>query len=173
MYWWHLSFSFHSSLEEALLWKCGDLGIQGVAVKYCPHKPDFPTLLVWIPDKEWSNFDRDQLLNLMGYFGENVQDSVYNLDFEMNRSNVYENPSEREKFFADAYRDEKQQAALQEELAEFTREGVGTYNTMSKSLKERYNNLRGFLEKNVDNRFLDQEEKDTIKDQLNILKTLR
>ena len=119
------------------------------------------------------NFDRDQLLNLMGYFGENVQDSVYNLDFEMNRSNVYENPSEREKFFATAYRDEKQQAALQEEFAEFTREGVGDYNTMSESLQTRYNNLRGFLEKNVDNRFLDQEEKDTIKDQLNILKTLR
>ena len=49
-------------LEESLVWKLTDLGLHRHAVQHAPETPDQKTLLLWLPQPEWPEEQRQQLL---------------------------------------------------------------------------------------------------------------
>ena len=60
--WWRLSLPCPAELEESLLWKLDDLGLHRHAVQHAPETPDQRTLLLWLPQPEWPEADRHELL---------------------------------------------------------------------------------------------------------------
>ena len=60
--WWRLSLPCPPELEESLVWKLNDLGLNRFAVQHSPDTPNQKTLLVWLPQPEWPIADREQLL---------------------------------------------------------------------------------------------------------------
>ena len=59
--WWRLSLPCPAELEESLLWKL-DLGLHRHAVQHAPERPEQRTLLLWLPQPEWPEADRQELL---------------------------------------------------------------------------------------------------------------
>ena len=60
--WWRLSLPCPAELEESLLWKLDDLGLHRHAVQHAPETPEQRTLLLWLPQPEWPETDRHELL---------------------------------------------------------------------------------------------------------------
>ena len=60
--WWRLAMPCPPDLEESLVWKLTDLGLHRHAVQHAPATPDQKTLLLWLPQPEWPEEQRQQLL---------------------------------------------------------------------------------------------------------------
>ena len=60
--WWRLALPCPAELEESLLWKLSDLGLHRHALQHAPEQRDHVTLLLWLPQLEWSVSDRSQLM---------------------------------------------------------------------------------------------------------------
>ena len=60
--WWRLAMPCPPDLEESLVWKLTDLGLHRHAVQHAPETPDQKTLLLWLPQPEWPEEQRQQLL---------------------------------------------------------------------------------------------------------------
>ena len=60
--WWRLTMACPPELEESLLWKLTDLGLHRHAVQHAPETPDQKQLLLWLPQPEWPEAERQQLL---------------------------------------------------------------------------------------------------------------
>jgi ribosomal protein L11 methyltransferase len=60
--WWRLTMACPPELEESLVWKLTDLGLHRHAVQYAPETPDQKQLLLWLPQPEWPEAERQQLL---------------------------------------------------------------------------------------------------------------
>ena len=60
--WWRLAMPCPPDLEESLVWKLTDLGLHRHAVQHAPGTPDQKTLLLWLPQPEWPEEQRQQLL---------------------------------------------------------------------------------------------------------------
>ena len=50
-------------LEESLVWKLNDLGLHRHAVQHAPEAPDRRMLLLWLPQSEWPESERNQLIS--------------------------------------------------------------------------------------------------------------
>ena len=60
--WWRLALPCPPELEESLVWKLTDLGLHRHALQHAPEAPDQKTLFLWLPQSEWSDQDRHQLV---------------------------------------------------------------------------------------------------------------
>ena len=60
--WWRLTMACPPELEESLVWKLTDLGLHRHAVQHAPETPDQKQLLLWLPQPEWPDAERQQLL---------------------------------------------------------------------------------------------------------------
>ena len=60
--WWRLTMACPPELEESLVWKLTDLGLHRHAVQHAPETPDQKQLLLWLPQPEWPEAERQQLL---------------------------------------------------------------------------------------------------------------
>ena len=60
--WWRLTMACPPELEESLVWKLNDLGLHRHAVQHAPETPDQRQLLLWLPQPEWPESERIQLL---------------------------------------------------------------------------------------------------------------
>ena len=60
--WWRLSLPCPAELEESLIWKLNDLGLQRHALQHAPEAPDQKMLLLWLPQPEWPEQDLRQLM---------------------------------------------------------------------------------------------------------------
>ena len=60
--WWRLTMACPPELEESLVWKLTDLGLHRHAVQHAPETPDQKQLLLWLPQPEWPEPERQQLL---------------------------------------------------------------------------------------------------------------
>jgi len=60
--WWRLTMACPPELEESLVWKLTDLGLHRHAVQHAPETPDQKLLLLWLPQPEWPEAERQQLL---------------------------------------------------------------------------------------------------------------
>ena len=60
--WWRLSMAIPPDLEESLVWKLNDIGLHRYAVQHAPEAPDRRTLLLWLPEPEWPESERHQLM---------------------------------------------------------------------------------------------------------------
>ena len=60
--WWRLMMACPPALEESLVWKLTDLGLHRHAVQHAPETPDQKQLLLWLPQPEWPEAERQQLL---------------------------------------------------------------------------------------------------------------
>ena len=60
--WWRLALPCPPELEESLVWKLTDLGLHRHAFQHAPETPDQKTLFLWLPQSEWSDQDRLQLV---------------------------------------------------------------------------------------------------------------
>ena len=60
--WWRLTMACPPELEESLVWKLIDLGLHRHAVQHAPDTPDQRELLLWLPQPEWPESERIQLL---------------------------------------------------------------------------------------------------------------
>ena len=60
--WWRLTMACPPVLEESLVWKLTDLGLHRHAVQHAPETPDQKQLLLWLPQPEWPEAERQQLL---------------------------------------------------------------------------------------------------------------
>ena len=60
--WWRLTLPCPPELEESLVWKLTDLGLHRHAVQHAPETPDQKQLLLWLPQPEWPEAERQQLL---------------------------------------------------------------------------------------------------------------
>jgi ribosomal protein L11 methyltransferase len=59
--WWRLELLALPELEESLLWKLSELGIQRVAISHAPDAPRVRSLLAWLPESDWPGPQRAQL----------------------------------------------------------------------------------------------------------------
>ena len=60
--WWRLTMACPPELEESLVWKLTDLGLHRHAVQHAPETPYQKQLLLWLPQPEWPEAERQQLL---------------------------------------------------------------------------------------------------------------
>ena len=60
--WWRLTMACPPELEESFVWKLTDLGLHRHAVQHAPETPDQKQLLLWLPQPEWPEAERQQLL---------------------------------------------------------------------------------------------------------------
>ena len=68
--WWRLSMACPPELEESLVWKLNDLGLHRHAVQHAPEAPDRRTLLLWLPQPEWPESERNQLISSLSPLAE-------------------------------------------------------------------------------------------------------
>ena len=68
--WWRLSMAFPPELEESLVGKLNDLGLHRHAVQHAPEAPDRRTLLLWLPQPEWPESERNQLITSLSPLAE-------------------------------------------------------------------------------------------------------
>ncbi|MEB3262083.1 MAG: 50S ribosomal protein L11 methyltransferase [Cyanobacteriota bacterium] len=71
--WWRLEMAAPAELEESLLWKLNQLGIQRVAFRHRPEAPMDRQLLAWLPAVDWPATEHSRLEGalapLAGTFG--------------------------------------------------------------------------------------------------------
>ena len=68
--WWRLELPLPPELEESLLWKLPELGIARVAVRHRPEAPEQRQLLAWLPEADWPEEQRTELLRALEPLGE-------------------------------------------------------------------------------------------------------
>jgi len=68
--WWRLELALAPELEESLLWKLPELGIARVAVRHRPEAPEDRQLLAWLPEADWPEAQRAELLRALAPLGE-------------------------------------------------------------------------------------------------------
>ena len=68
--WWRLEMPLAAELEESLLWKLPQLGIPRVAVRHRPEAPEQRELLAWLPEVDWPEAQRTELLRALEPLGE-------------------------------------------------------------------------------------------------------
>ena len=68
--WWRLEMPLAAELEESLLWKLPQLGIPRVAVRHRPEAPEQRQLLAWLPEADWPEAQRAELLRALAPLGE-------------------------------------------------------------------------------------------------------
>ncbi len=61
MGWWRLEMAALPELEESLLWKLPQLGIQRVALQHRPEAPAERQLVAWLPESDWPEAERASL----------------------------------------------------------------------------------------------------------------
>ncbi|RZO12800.1 MAG: 50S ribosomal protein L11 methyltransferase [Synechococcus sp. MED-G135] len=61
--WWRLSLPLQPELEESLLWKMESLGLHRLAVQHAPETPHQRTLFAWLPEPEWPEDQRTELID--------------------------------------------------------------------------------------------------------------
>ena len=59
--WWRLELAVLPELEESLLWKLPQLGIQRVALQHRPEAPAERQLVAWLPQSDWPETERASL----------------------------------------------------------------------------------------------------------------
>ncbi|MFZ9621792.1 MAG: 50S ribosomal protein L11 methyltransferase [Prochlorococcaceae cyanobacterium] len=59
--WWRLELAVLPELEESLLWKLPQLGIQRVALQHRPEAPAERQLVAWLPQSDWPEAERASL----------------------------------------------------------------------------------------------------------------
>jgi ribosomal protein L11 methyltransferase len=59
--WWRLEMAAPAELEDSLLWKLNELGIQRVAFRHPPGAPLERELLAWLPVVDWPAAERSRL----------------------------------------------------------------------------------------------------------------
>ncbi len=59
--WWRLELPALPELEESLIWKLNQLGIQRVALRHRPEAPQERQLVAWLPAVDWPASERRQL----------------------------------------------------------------------------------------------------------------
>ena len=59
--WWRLELAVLPELEESLLWKLPQLGIQRVALQHRPEAPAERQLVAWLPESDWPESERASL----------------------------------------------------------------------------------------------------------------
>ncbi len=81
IFWWRLELELLSELEESFVWKLGDLGIYRFAIEYHPESPSKRTLFVWLVGNEWSELQRENLINcfvpLVNVFKLNLPNPIW------------------------------------------------------------------------------------------------
>ena len=68
--WWRLEMTLAAELEESLLWKLPELGIPRVAVRHRPEAPEERQLLAWLPEADWPEEQRAELVRALEPLGE-------------------------------------------------------------------------------------------------------
>jgi len=68
--WWRLEMPLAAELEESLLWKLPQLGIPRVAVRHRPEAPEQRELLAWLPEADWPEAQRAELMKALAPLGE-------------------------------------------------------------------------------------------------------
>jgi len=68
--WWRLELPLAPELEESLLWKLPELGIARVAVRQRPEAPEERQLLAWLPEADWPQEQRAELMRALEPLGE-------------------------------------------------------------------------------------------------------
>jgi ribosomal protein L11 methyltransferase len=63
--WWLLRLAAPAELEESLLWKLPQLGIQRVALEHRPEAPNQRQLLAWLPAADWTAEQRQALASAL------------------------------------------------------------------------------------------------------------
>ncbi|MFN9547422.1 MAG: 50S ribosomal protein L11 methyltransferase [Cyanobacteriota bacterium] len=56
--WWQLSLALPEELEESLLWRLPQLGVQRLAVCHGPERPRERQLVAWLPEADWPEAER-------------------------------------------------------------------------------------------------------------------
>ncbi|MCP9849104.1 50S ribosomal protein L11 methyltransferase [Cyanobium sp. Morenito 9A2] len=59
--WWRLEMAAPAELEESLLWKLPQLGIQRLAIRSIPAEPSAHLLVAWVPEIDWPEAERARL----------------------------------------------------------------------------------------------------------------
>ena len=60
--WWRLTMACPPELEESLVWKLTELGLPRHGGQHAPETPEQKQLLLWLPQPEWPEAERQQLL---------------------------------------------------------------------------------------------------------------
>jgi len=71
--WWRLEMALPAELEESLLWKLPQLGISRVAVRHRPEAPLDLQLLAWLPEVDWPEDQRAELVKALAPLGAPFQ----------------------------------------------------------------------------------------------------
>jgi len=74
--WWRLEMALPPELEESLLWKLPQLGISRVAVRHRPEAPRDLQLLAWLPEIDWPEDQRAELVKALAPLGAPFQLSL-------------------------------------------------------------------------------------------------
>ena len=80
-HWWRLELVFHSELEETFIWKLQELVNTRFAFQFAPEDPAVRTLIVWLPDLDWPEDARDDLIDclkpLAKTFGKTLSSPIW------------------------------------------------------------------------------------------------
>lgn len=68
--WWLLSLEMPGELEESLLWKLPQLGVHRLAVRHHPATPQQRELVAWLPEADWPEPNRQELVRALQPLGE-------------------------------------------------------------------------------------------------------
>ena len=81
VFWWRIEIGIPAELEETLLWKLDDLGINRVAVQFEPEHQLKRTLVAWLPSCDWPISERLKLLSnlepVVRTFGLSISEPVW------------------------------------------------------------------------------------------------
>ncbi len=79
--WFCCELTISVELEDSILWKLTQLGISQVAVALSQESPSARTILVWLPVDQWSEVDRDRLIEcftpLARTFGQTLPSPIW------------------------------------------------------------------------------------------------
>jgi len=68
--WWQLSLALPEELEESLLWRLPQLGVNRVAICHRPQTPQERELVAWLPEADWPEGERWALEEALRPLGE-------------------------------------------------------------------------------------------------------
>ena len=68
--WWRLELPCPPELEDSLLWKLPGLGIGRIALRHSPEAPEQRLLQAWLPEADWPEAQRQELLLALEPLGE-------------------------------------------------------------------------------------------------------
>ncbi len=65
-FWWLFQIDVSFLLEESIVWKLENLGINSFAIEFSPDHPEILKLSIWLPSNEWSEEERHHLFVSLG-----------------------------------------------------------------------------------------------------------